>query len=74
MAVVDGSRKLEIYGRVGILRIIFGIHVESACLAVCSLFNTNINDFLMLEHIVSPTMLFFLIDCCQYTKKGLYKQ
>ena len=59
---IDGSRGLETYGRLGVFRIILGIQVESACLAVCSLLNTDITGCLMIDHGVSPTIFLFLIE------------
>ena len=64
MSVVNGGRRLETHGRVVILRIILGIQIESVYLVVYSLLNTDVTDSLMLEHVVSPTILFFVMDCC----------
>ena len=56
---MDGrSIVTETHGGVGIFRIILGIQVESACLAVYSLLNKDITDSLMIEHMGSPRMLF----------------
>ena len=64
IVIIDGGRRLVTHCGVDIFRIFFGIQVESACLAVCSLLNTDVTDSLMLEHVVSPTILFFVMDCC----------
>ena len=44
MDVVDRGRRLETYCGVLMFRIILGIQVESACLAVCSLLNTDVEE------------------------------
>ena len=59
MTIFDGGRRLEIHGGVEMFRIFLGIQVKSACLAVCSLLNTNITDSLMPDYVVSPTIFFF---------------
>ena len=64
MNVFDRGRRLETHGEVGIFRIILGIQVESACLAVSSLLYIDVTDSLMIEYAVSPMMLFFIIDWC----------
>ena len=57
MGVVDGGRSLKTYGGVGIFKIIFGIQVESSCLAVCSLLNIDVADSLMMEQVVCLKLL-----------------
>ena len=52
MGVVDGVRRLKTHCGVGIFRLIFGIQVESACLAVYSLSNIDVTDSLMMEQVV----------------------
>ena len=52
MDVVDGDKRLETHSGVGIFRVIFGIRVESACLAFCSLLNIDVNDSLMMDQVV----------------------
>ena len=59
MNVVDGGKRLETHYGVVIFRIIFGVQVESAYLAVCSLLNTDVTNSLLLEYVVSPTMFLF---------------
>ena len=59
IGVVDGGRRLETYGGVGIFRIIFGILVESAYLAVYNLLNIDVTDSLMMEQLVCPRLLLF---------------
>ena len=59
MVVFNGGRRPETHGVVEIFRIILGIQVEATCLAVFSLLNTYVIDSLMMEHVVSPTMLLF---------------
>ena len=59
MGVVDGSRRLETHSGVGIFRIIFGIQVESACLAVCSFLNIDATNSLMTEQVVCLNFLLF---------------
>ena len=44
MDIVDRDRGLETHGGVGIFRIIFGVQVESAYRAFCSLLNTDVTD------------------------------
>ena len=64
MGFIDEGRRLETHDGVGIFIMILGIQVESAYLVVCSLLNTDVTDLLMIEYLVSPTMFFFVIDCC----------
>ena len=42
----------------GIFIIIFGIQVELSCLAVSRLLNTDATDYLLLDHVFSPSILF----------------
>ena len=42
-----------------IFRIILGIEIESACLAVCSLLNIDVSDSLIMKQVVCPKMLLF---------------
>ena len=58
MAVVDGGRRFETHGGVGIFRIIFGIQLESACLAVSSLLNTDVTDYFLLEYVIYHLIFF----------------
>ena len=55
--VVNGGKRLETHSGVGIFRIIFGIQVESACLAVCSFLNIDVTDSLMMEQVVCLKLL-----------------
>ena len=48
MGVVDGRRRLETNSGVGIFRIIFGIQVESTCLAVYCFSNIEVTDSLII--------------------------
>ena len=57
MGVVDGGRRLETHSGVGIFRIIFGIQVQSACLAGCSFSNIDITDSLMMEKVLCLKLL-----------------
>ena len=59
MGVVDGGSRLETHGGVGIFRITFGIQVESAYLAFCSLLNIDVTNLLMMEQMVCPKLLLF---------------
>ena len=59
MGVVDGGRRLEAHDGVGIFRIILGIQVELACLAVCSLLSIDVTDSLMTEQVVCTILLLF---------------
>ena len=49
MCVVNGGRRLETHGGVGIFRIIYEIQVESVCLAVCSLLDIDAAHSLIVE-------------------------
>ena len=57
VGVVKGGRRLETYSGVGIFERIFGIQVESASLAVCSLLNIDVTDSLMMEQVVCLKLL-----------------
>ena len=57
MGVVEGGRRLDTHSGVGIFRIIFGIQVESACLAVCSLLNIDVTDSLMIDQVICLKLL-----------------
>ena len=59
MGVVDERRRLDTYFGVVIFRIILGIQVESACLAVCSLLNIDVTDSLMMDQVICTKMLLF---------------
>ena len=59
MGVTSGGRRLETHCGVGIFIKIFGIHVESAFLAVCSLLNIYVTDSLMIDQVVCPKLLLF---------------
>ena len=57
MGVVDGGRRLETHSVVRIFRIIFGIQVESTCLAFFSLLNIDVTDSLIMEQVVCRKLL-----------------
>ena len=59
IGVTDGGRRLETHNGVGIFRLIFGIQVESVCLALCSLLNIDVADSLMMEKAVCTKLLLF---------------
>ena len=76
MAIVDEGRRMETHGGVGIFRIILVVQVESACLAVFSLLYTDLIWYLMIEYVVSHTILFFrnqlsLISIRVFTKSNI---
>ena len=57
LGVIDGGRRFKTHGGVGIFRIIFGIQIESAYLAVCRLLNIDVSDSLMMEQVVYLKLL-----------------
>ena len=70
LTVIDEDKRLETHGGVLIFRIIFGIQVESLCLATYILLNIDITDSLLIKHAVSHTISYVGNQLLLTSKEG----